>query len=93
MENDPGDINAIFRRLRALEEDCGPDAKQYDRVIVLIAACIEEGLTEGKRIVGAIARLNFDKQFVGMQLVKNAGNDPTRHHWRKLGDGTYALFD
>ncbi len=93
MDNDPGDINAVFRRLRALDADCGPDANQRDRVIVLIAACIEEGFTEGTRIIGAIARLDFNKQFVGMQLVKNAGNDPTRHRWRKLDDGTYALFD
>lgn len=93
MVNDPSDINAVFRRLRALDADCGPDANQYDRVIVLIAACIEEGLTEGKRIVGAIARLDFDKKFVGIQLSKNVGNDPARHLWRKLDDGTYALFD
>ena len=93
MDNDPGDINAVFRRLRALDADCGPNANQYDRVIVLIAACIEEGLTEGKRIVGVIAQIGFDRQFVGIVLTKNAGNDSARHLWRKLDDGTYALFD
>lgn len=93
MAINPDDITATFRRLRALDAACGPDANNYDRVVVLISACIEEGITEGKRIVGAVARLQFNKRFVGMVLTKNAGNDPGRHHWKRLSDGTYRLFD
>ena len=40
---DPEQVNAVFRRLRELDEGIDRKTSKHDRVQVLIAACIKEG--------------------------------------------------
>ena len=86
-------ITTVFRTLRKIDATAKPYTNQHDRVVVLIKACITAGIDEGKRIVGALKRLEYDGQFVGILLNKRAGNDPARHDWRRDDDGRYHLLD
>ncbi|WP_137870978.1 hypothetical protein [Sphingopyxis sp. 2PD] len=79
------DVNAIFERLRGLMKDCGrPGANKHDRMLVLIAACIDEGINTGPRIVGVAKRLNFDGQHAGITLSTGVGK-----YWERGENGTY----
>lgn len=80
---------AVFRRLRQLKADCGPN--KHDQATALITACIMEGMDTGKRIIGALKVLGFDPQHVGIILNEGTGLDPERHHWRRDQEGTYAV--
>jgi hypothetical protein len=64
-----------------------------DKVIALVQACLANGVTEGPRIVAAIAELGFKPQFVGMTLAKNRGADPSRHFWQRDKDGRYHCHE
>ena len=79
------EVNAIFERLRGLMKDCGrPGANKHDRMIVLIAACIDEGINTGTRIVGVAKRLEFDGQHAGIVLSTGVGR-----YWERDENGTY----
>jgi hypothetical protein len=66
-------------------------SSQYDRVVLLIAEAIRCGTLKGSTIVRTIADLGYNRRYVGMQLSKNEGADPERHHWFKGSDGHYHL--
>lgn len=80
---------AAFRGLRELATNCGLTSNRHDRVIVLIHACIAYGFNTPSRITGALAKLGYDKQHVGMTLHNGTGEDPVRHRWNRGGDGRY----
>lgn len=68
-QEDPAiDITAAFRALRVLIKACGSETSRHDKAIVVIKACIELGFTSGKRIIGALAKLDFDKAHAGIVL-------------------------
>lgn len=67
---------AIFRRLRELMEAC--KANKNDRMIVLIAACIDEGFDKWPRIEGAVKCLGFDDHHARIVLNKSIGIQWTR---------------
>lgn len=77
------EVDAIFRRLRQLMKDCAK-ANSHDRVTIAIAACIDEGINTGIRIVGAARRLGFDAQHAGIVLSNGIGSN-----WKRAEDGRY----
>ena len=87
---DESNINAVFRSLRTLDQallDCR--VNKNDRVHLLINACINEGFDNGKRIVGALVRLGFNGQHVGMTLKHGLQKEPHWPNWGRHDDGTY----
>lgn len=82
---------AMFCRLRNLlrEIEAVPDAHQ--RAIIMIAACIEEGMNEARRILPAMEALGFNRQHAAIILNREKGNDPGRHWWSRDSKGIYAL--
>lgn len=86
------EVRTIFRRLRALLAKSG-DLNQHELAILLIGACIMEGFNTGKRIIGALEKLGFNKQHVGMMLRNGSGEDPERYYWRRTPLGTYEMLE
>lgn len=78
-----------FRELRALKAETR--GMGHDRVIVLIAACILHGWNEGRRIIGALGQIGFDKKYVAIILRTNTGDDPDRYFWKRDADGIYSI--
>lgn len=84
---------AMFRNLRQLiAELVSRTNNQHDQATILITACIEEGMDEGKRIVGALKTLGFDPRHVGIILKTGTGDNPNRHLWRRDGTGKYSAY-
>lgn len=76
---------ALFRRLRALKAVCvGDRVNRRDQVIILIQACIDEGIKMGGSIVGALVAIGYKRKYVGRLLVEGK-----KHFWCKSIDGTY----
>lgn len=79
----PEEVNALFGRLRQLMKVCR-FVNNNDRLNVLIAACIDEGINTGRRIVGVANRLDFDVTHARISL--NKGIDDK---WSRDENGTY----
>lgn len=75
--------------LRRLLDDCG--SNKNDRAIVLITACISDGVNTGPEIIASGVRLGLHAAHVALILNKDAGNSPGRHRWRRDDQGTYSL--
>jgi hypothetical protein len=75
--------------LRCLLDDCGPN--KNDRAIVLITACISDGVNTGREIIARGVSLGLDPAHVALILSKDAGSNPDRHRWQRGGDGVYYL--
>ena len=93
LESPAGSTKALFERLQQLKRDCAPTSTEEELAIVLIKACIFEGLDAGSRIVGMLTALRLNKKYAGMMLAKWRGNDPQRHHWQRSAEGRYAVHD
>jgi len=65
---------------------------KHDRVIVLIQACISQGIVRGTQLVSVIKELGFNAQHVGMTLTKGRGDDPVRHHRRREDGCAHSLL-
>ena len=83
--------NAFFGRLRGLWLNCGPSTNKNDQVRILVAACIDEDIRQGPRIVGILGKLGFNRRHVGKILATFTGPDPAQHDWCKDGAGEYHL--
>lgn len=66
-------------------------ANKRDQVITLIEECLREGMRDGTAIRERIIELDYNGQFVGIQLRANAGPSPKRHRWFKDENGGYRL--
>ncbi|KXU29479.1 hypothetical protein A0J57_23175 [Sphingobium sp. 22B] len=82
----------LFKRLRGLMRSCQSEVGKHDQAIIVIAACIEEGLDTRPRIVGAMKKLGFNSAHVAITLNKATGSDLERHRWRLDGAGRYSLL-
>ena len=82
---------ALFERLKKLLLDCGPETNKHDQVRILVAACLEEGIHQGPRIVGVLGKLGFNPRHVGKTLSMFAGSDPAQYDWWKDSTGEYRL--
>jgi hypothetical protein len=84
---------ALFDGLRQLKRDCSPTSTKDELAMILIKACIYDGLDTGPRIVGALATLGLNKKHAGIVLSRWVGNDPERYHWQRNADGRYSVHD
>lgn len=84
MNND----DEMFNRLRALKSGLRSEPQDM-QVTTLIAACLAEGVHEGRRIVGIVSHLGYNRDYVGIQLKGRLGNNPARHDWQKDANGLY----
>lgn len=84
------DINAIFWRLRSLDERMvAAGTNSHDRVHALMNACITEGVDTGSRIVGTLARLGYNRHHVGIVLNAGLRAAPERPNWGRTAEGVY----
>ncbi len=67
------------------------DTTQFDRVLILIEATIESGITKGAEIVKTVSAFGYNARYVGIQLETNAGANPEKHRWFKNAEGHYRL--
>ncbi len=63
------------------------DLNKNDKVHVLIAACISDGVNAGPQIVGVAKCLGFNPRHAGKILTLGAG-----HFWRRSEEGQYTLL-
>lgn len=66
-------VNAAFRNLRRLKKQYDSKLDGHELAALMIGASILEGFNEGKRITGALAKLDFNKQHIGMILKDLTG--------------------
>ena len=61
---------------------------KHDKAIVVIMACIEEGITSGKDIVKRCVELGLTGRHVGITLKDHIG-----HYWLQDNEGHYSLIE
>ena len=76
--------------LQAFLETIPPQCNKHDRVIVLIEACLDEGIDTRKGIVDALVKLGFNYRHVAILLNEGTGESPERHNWRRDENGRYS---
>jgi hypothetical protein len=81
--------SSLMERLRTVEQDCQDATNSNERVSVLIAAAIAEGLTSAGQIVSALMTLGYGNQHIGAVLNGTAGPSGL---WSRKG-AVYALND
>lgn len=84
----PAEPQALYAGLRKLMRDCG--SNKHHQAIVLITACIGEGITQGRDIVRTLQRLGLNAQHAGKTLAEGIGDQPDRHRWSKGASGRYG---
>jgi hypothetical protein len=88
------DHDGVLKRLQALDCGFGPETSKPERAMLLIAACIMEGVTCGPHIRAILTNFDLDRQHLQLIMNKGAGNDPARYLWRKdKATGAYSLHD
>ena len=84
----PDEKAEMFRRFNDLYWRCKQDGlNKHEQVIVLIGACIEEGITTGPSIVGTVAHVGLNKKHVGAVLAKSIGD-----LWHRDGNRLYTTL-
>lgn len=83
---------ALFGRLGRLKASLGSGVNKHEAAIVLISACIEEGIRTGGGIVGALVTLGFNNKHVAMMLKEATGTSPEMHRWSRDQEGRYSLI-
>ncbi len=84
-------LPAVLDQLRRMDNELDPGLSKHDRVSMLIAVCIVEGVTDGKLICFALKLLGYNPKHVGLTLGKGSGRMPAEHRWYKDSDGHYRL--
>ncbi len=82
------DVTLIFKELRALKAACRR-ADAHSRAIVLIQACIDNGINTRSRIRGSLIKLGFNADHAVIVLNACAGPNPEVCHWYRDEAGTY----
>lgn len=81
----------VFQRLRWLKRTLGEKPNKHDLAIMLVSACILEGLDRRSRIVGALRTIGLDQAHIVLTLKHGTGSDPVRHRWELDHEGRYHL--
>jgi hypothetical protein len=81
----------VLARLVAFDATLDPGTNKHDRVSVLIAACIAEGITKGSVIRSALMELGYDGDHVAIMLKKGSGSRPPESRWYRDDSGVYRL--
>ncbi|WP_298200368.1 hypothetical protein [Novosphingobium sp.] len=84
----PEQVSRIFKELRELKVACRR-ADAHSRVIVLIQACIDNGINTRSRIRGTLNKLGFNEDHVVIVLNACAGPNPDVYHWYRDEAGVY----
>ena len=82
---------AVLDQLRRIDNELDPSLSKHNRVSMLIALCIMEGITNGSFIRCTLMELGYDGQHVAIILKKGSGSMPPEHRWYKDSDGHYRL--
>ena len=82
------DVTSIFKELRALKAACRR-ADSHSRAIVLIQACIDNGINTRARIRGTLAKLGFNADHAVIVLEACAGQYPDVYHWYRDESGVF----
>lgn len=91
MATDQPIPSAVLDRLECIDADLAPGLSKHDRVSMLIAVCIVEGVTEGKLICLALKLLGYNPRHVGLTLGRGGAHMPPEHRWYKDSGGHYRL--
>jgi hypothetical protein len=81
-------VARVFSELRDLKAACRR-ADAHSRAIVMIQACIDNGIDTRSRIRGTLIKLGFHEDHAVIMLNAYAGPNPEAHHWYRDEDGTY----
>lgn len=77
--------------LRVTLDRFAPEINRHDRAVVMIEACIAQGINTRAAILQVANRLGFTRGHVPVILSKETGDNPTVHRWRLDEDGRYVL--
>jgi len=81
---------ARYRRLEALDREIvKAKGNKHDRVLMLINACISEGLTGEHHIIGTVAHLGFNHGHVATLLKESVRLEPEWPYWGRDENGRY----
>jgi hypothetical protein len=80
-----------YAALRELLDSCGPN--KNDRAVVLISACIGDGVATKGEIIGTGMRLGLNPRHIAAILDRDTGDNPERYRWRCDEGGTYSLLN
>jgi len=86
--HDPDKV--LFDGLRKLMSDVGPN--KHDQAIIVIMACIGQGIDTLPRLRGVMRSLGFDPRHVGIMLNGGTGTNPEMHRWQRDENGVYSLL-
>lgn len=81
----------VLVRLVVFDATLDPGINKHDRVSVLIAVCIAEGITKGSLIRSALMELGYDGSHVAIVLKKGSGSMPPESRWYRDESGAYRL--
>lgn len=81
-------LNDPIKRLRRLLDTHGSGGNKHEQAIMLIEACIMEGINTGPEIIGALRQLDFDPRHIAIALK---GDTDYAHRWVKDVNGIYSL--
>lgn len=79
------EVDEIFQRLRELKSILGKPTNADNRLIAMIAACIDEGINTSPRIIGAARQLDFDVRHIRRVLRSGVG-----HTWHRAPDDRFS---
>ena len=81
----------VLAQLVAFEATLEPGTNKHDRVSVLIALCIAEGITKGSMIRSALMELGYNGDHVAITLKNGSGSMPPEIRWYRDESGAYRL--
>ncbi len=82
----------LLSGLRRLDQSCGSSAGKHERAIVLIHACIAQGINTRGSIMAVLLQLGFVRGHIAIVLEENSGSNPSGSHWERRADGAYESF-
>lgn len=79
------EVDEIFQRLRELKSALARPINADNRLTVIIAACIDEGINTSDRILGAARQLGFD-----IRHTRRVLNSGVSHTWNRSADDQFS---
>lgn len=83
----------LIGRLRNLRDSCGEGSNKHDLAIVLISACLDEGVNTKTSIIGVLTAVGFNPKHVAIVLKNETGNNPASSRWRIDDEGRHSLLE
>jgi len=86
------DRKARYRRLEALDREITKGkANKHDRALMLISACISDGITAEQHIIGTVATVGFNHGHVAKLLKDGIRLKPEWPYWGRDENGRYFV--